>query len=264
MTLDQRIIGHKILGRGPFKVLVMHDWFGDSTNYDLLFDFLDLETFTYAFVDLRGYGRSKNILGQCSVEEGASDIVFLTNHLKWKEFSIISHSMSALVAQYLVSPFFQTEVGELDIKKIIAITPVPACGSPAPEEALKFLEDAATSNKVSANQVIQFMTGYQQPIDFIEKKVEQWYETSLPEARSAYLAMFSQTNFAQQIQNIETPFLVIVGANDAEAYNEAVMRETFMKWYPNAQLKVLLNCGHFPMLEQPAVLADVCQTFLRD
>jgi pimeloyl-ACP methyl ester carboxylesterase len=129
---------------------------------------------------------------------------------------------------------------------------------------LKFLEDAAMNNQTTARQVIQFMTGYQQPSTFVDKKVQQWYETSESQARAAYLQMFSQTNFAHQVQGVETPFLVIIGANDAEAYREPVMKETFMKWYPHAQLKVLQGCGHFPMQEQPSQLTAIFQSFLAE
>jgi pimeloyl-ACP methyl ester carboxylesterase len=260
-----RTISHKLCGSGPQKVIVMHDWFGDSTNYDSVLEYLDLKNFTYVFADLRGYGRSRYFQGECTVEEGANDIAVLVKQLKWNEFSIISHSMSALIAQYLASPAYHSGNGQdLAIKKIVAITPVPACGSPAPEEALKFLEDAAINNQTSARQVIQFMTSYQQPSTFVDKKVQQWYETSDPQARIAYLKMFSQTNFVQQVQGVETPFLVITGANDAEAYRESVMKETFIKWYPYVQLKVLQGCGHFPMQEQPAQLAEVFQSFLKE
>jgi pimeloyl-ACP methyl ester carboxylesterase len=243
----------------------MHDWFGDSTNYDPVLEYLDLKSFTYAFADLRGYGRSQNFQGECTVEEGANDIVALVKHLKWDEFSIISHSMSALIAQYLTSSAYHSDSDkDFKIKKVVAITPVPASGSPAPEAVLKFLEDAAVSNQITARQVIQFMTGYQQPSTFVDQKVQQWYETSDPQARAAYLKMFSETNFAQQVQGVETPFLIITGANDAEAYSELVMRETFMKWYPHAQLKVLPGCGHFPMQEQPSQLAGIFQDFLKE
>lgn len=252
-----RVIGHKLYGKGPQKVVVLHDWFGDTTtNYEPMLEFLDGDAFTFAFADLRGYGRSHNIPGECTLEEGVFDVLALIDALKWSTFDIISHSMSALIAQYL------TVIVPDQVRRVIAITPVPACGVPAPDEALAFLEDAALRNEISARQVIQFMTGYQQPSEFVDKKVKQWYETSNPEARAAYLKMFSQIDFSQQAKGGLVPFLVIVGANDAEGYREPVMHQTFMQWYPNAELTVLQGCGHYPMQEQPLQLANVIQDYL--
>ncbi|RZI46925.1 alpha/beta fold hydrolase [Candidatus Finniella inopinata] len=252
------IIGHKLYGKGLQKVVVLHDWFGDTTtNYDPMLEFLDRDTFTFAFVDLRGYGRSRNISGECTLEEGVSDILALVDFLKWSSFDIISHSMSALIAQYL------TIQASSRLKRIVAITPVPACGTPAPDAVISFLEDAALRNEISARQIIQFMTGYQQGSEFVDKKVTQWYETSNPEARSAYLKMFSQIDFSEQANGGLTPFLVIVGANDAEGYREPVMQQTFIKWYPNAELITLQGCGHYPMQEQPLQLAVAIQSYLK-
>ncbi len=248
------MIGHKVYGNGPRKVVVLHDWFGDSTNYDFMLPCLDIQAFTYVFMDLRGYGRSKNLAGECTVEEGAADVLVLADFLRWPVFDIVSHSMSALIAQYL-------SLNER-IKRIVAITPVPACGAPVPEAVLAFLEDAALRNQVSARQIIQFMTGYRQPSTFVEQKVQQWYETSNPQARAAYLRMFSQTNFSDHIKGVKTPFLVLVGAHDAEAYGEPVMQQTFLNWYPNAELKILKGCGHYPMQETPKVLAQMVQEYL--
>jgi len=258
-----RTIGHKLHGKGPQKVIVLHDWFGDTaTNYDPMLEFLDGDAFTFAFVDLRGYGLSKNIPGESTLEEGTSDVLALVKFLGWTNFDIISHSMSALVAQYLTIQTLQPD-SDCHVRRVVAITPVPACGAHAPDEVISFLEDAALNNEISARQIIQFMAGYQQPSEFVDKKVTKWYETSNPEARAAYLKMFSQVDFSQQADGGLTPFLIIVGANDAEGYREPVMQQTFMKWYPNAQLTILQGCGHYPMQEQPLKLANVVQDYLK-
>ena len=260
----RRTIGHTIYGKGHQKIIVLHDWFGDTnSNYAGMLEFLDVNQFTFAFVDLRGYGLSKNIPGDCTLDEAVSDIRGLVEFLGWTAFDIISHSMSALIAQRLAIEFCEQKASNTSqIRRIVAITPVPACGNPAPESVISFLEDAALGNEISARQIIQFMTGYQQPSEFVDKKVKQWFETSIPEARAAYLKMFSEIDFSERAKGDLTPFLVIVGSNDAEGYSESVMQQTFMKWYPNAQLSVLQGSGHYPMQEQPLKLAQIIQRYL--
>jgi len=42
-----------------------------------------------------------------------------------------------------------------------------------------------------------------------------------------------------------------------------VMKATFLAWYPNAELEVMQNAGHYPMDETPVALATSIENFLR-
>ena len=57
--------------------------------------------------------------------------------------------------------------------------------------------------------------------------------------------------------------LVIVGEFDMEPFTEATARRTFLDWYPNAELAVCRNAGHYPQQEAPAYTATVINEFLR-
>lgn len=251
------IIGHSIFGHGKERVLVMHDWFCDVTSYDPVRPYLDPTTFTYAFMDLRGYGKSKSIPGECSAEEAALDAIALADHLKWDRFHVIGHSMTGMVAQLIALK------AQDRIKSVTAITPVPACGSPAPDDVMGFLEDAASANDESAGQIVGFMTGGRHAQSFIDYKVSRWRETSLPQARVAYLHMFAQTDFSDKIKGLKTPFLILVGAHDAEGHSAPVMQQTFCQYYPNVELVTIQNAGHYPMQETPVFLAGTFETFMR-
>ena len=50
-------IGHIMIGKGPEKVFLLHDWLGDHFNYEPMFPYLDESAFSYALIDLRGYGK---------------------------------------------------------------------------------------------------------------------------------------------------------------------------------------------------------------
>jgi pimeloyl-ACP methyl ester carboxylesterase len=74
---NMELIAHKQIGSGKEKVLVMHNWMGDSTSYDSMLSYLNTDKYTYVFVDLRGYGRSKEMRGTYSVEESSAASYFI-------------------------------------------------------------------------------------------------------------------------------------------------------------------------------------------
>jgi pimeloyl-ACP methyl ester carboxylesterase len=73
------ILGHKIVGQGEEKVMVLHDWFSDGRNYDSIIPLFDTTTYQFCFPDFGGYGRSRSITGQCTIDEAAPDIYHLAD-----------------------------------------------------------------------------------------------------------------------------------------------------------------------------------------
>ena len=57
------MVWHKTLGSGPVKAIVIHGWFSDHRIFTPIFDALDTDRHTYAFFDIRGYGRSRERRG---------------------------------------------------------------------------------------------------------------------------------------------------------------------------------------------------------
>lgn len=250
------MLGHHKLGNGPEKVIVIHDWFCDTTSYDPVQPYLNSNDYSYVFVDLRGYGDSKEIPGECTAEEAANDIVALADHLKWDKFHVVGHSMSGMVAQYV------DMIAGDRVKSITAITPTPACGLGAPEDAIEFMGDAAASNDMTAREIIKTASGNRYNDQFVDVKLEQWRKTSKPEARVAYMHMFCQTDFADQVRGSKTPYQVVCGAHDMEASNREVCESTFGKYYPNVSILELASSGHYPMQEQPIAVATAIENFL--
>ncbi len=117
-------IGHTICGSGKEGVIVLHGWFGDHTVFAPVMPYLDTETFTYAFMDYRGYGQSRNFEGEHTMEEITADALSLADHLGWQRFHLIGHSMGGMALMRIA-------VNEKDcVKSGVALTPVPPSGAP--------------------------------------------------------------------------------------------------------------------------------------
>src|SRR5690348_6713660 len=115
-------IGHTLAGRGPEEVLVVHGWVADHPVFAPMLPYRDGERFTYAFIDSRGYGKSRDQKGAYTMREIAIDAIALADHFGWKRFHAIGHSMGGVAIQRLM----------LDapgrVASLVALTPVPACG----------------------------------------------------------------------------------------------------------------------------------------
>lgn len=255
LIAEENMIGYKVVGTGSEKVLVMHNWFSDSTCYDPILPYLDTDQFTFVFVDWRGYGQSKDISGVYSVDEASADAIKIADHLSWDSFHLIGHSMSGMIAQKIALD------NTTKVKSVIAITPVPASGSHPPQETMAFLQSAAQDNDDNAMGCVQLLTSQRYDILFAKKIVSNWRKCSTPEARLGYLNMFAQTDFSESVIGLQTPMLVLYAEYDLPGTG-ALFKETFMKWYPNAKLDCLPCAGHFPMQETPVNMASVIEKFL--
>lgn len=125
-------LGFKQHGSGPEHILVMHDWLGDHTNYDPTLPYLDGARFTYAFVDLRGYGRSIHLTGAYTIDEIAADCISVADHLGWRRFHVVGHSMTGMATQRIAAN------APSRIKSAIAVCPISAAGNQLTHEAAAF------------------------------------------------------------------------------------------------------------------------------
>jgi pimeloyl-ACP methyl ester carboxylesterase len=249
-------IAHKQIGSGKEKVLVMHSWTTDSKSYDSMLPYLNTDDYTYLFVDLRGYGGSKEMQGSFSVEEASTDAIKLIDSLAWDGFHLIGHSMSGMIVQKIAVD------NPSRVKSVIAITPVPACGTPASKEIKDFFEGIAINNDEAAMGFVNKLTSNRYTKAFAEKMITDLRQRSTSQGRIGYMNMFFHTDFSESVKGLRTPILVLFGEYEGGILGEALMRDTFLKWYPNAHLECCKGSGHYPMIETPVALVTVIEKFL--
>ncbi len=250
----QPTLRYRLHGKGSEHVLVMHDWNADHSSYLPTLPYLDDAAFTYAFVDLRGYGGSLDIAGEYSVREIAGDCLRVADTLGWQRFHVVGHSMTGMATQRLA-----VDAPER-IKSAIAVCPMSAAGSNLDEQAFAFFA-STTEDEAAFCRLIKFVTGGLSD-QWARVKRKQFRDTVSPACRLGYLNMFARTNFAEEVRGNATPFLVLVGDKDP-GLDAAAMQSTFLSWHTQAVLQVLKNSGHYPMQECPPYFAGVVEAFLR-
>jgi pimeloyl-ACP methyl ester carboxylesterase len=248
------MIGSTIVGTGSQKIIVCHGWMGDYTVFNPTIQNLDLMKYTYAFVDYRGYGKSKDQKGSYSIEEIANDVIAFAKDQGWDKFNLIGHSMGGLVVQKVLS------LASDQVQKIVAITPVPANGY-AMDPDSQALFDGAVENIDNRRTILDFTTGNRLSGVWLDQMTQACLDTTTKESYKGYLEAWTKTDITSEIEGKTHDILVCVGENDP-ALPKEMMENTFMKWYPNAKLEILPNAGHYPMQETPVYLATVIENFL--
>src|SRR5580704_14302092 len=137
------MVWHKTIGNGPIKVVVVHVWFWDHRVFTPIFECIDLERYTFAFVDIRGYGNSRQVSGNHSIGEVAADAIALADQLGWREFHVIGHSMGGKAAQKVAM-----DAGAR-VRSVVAVTPVPASALPFDDAVFGFFTAACEQDDVA-------------------------------------------------------------------------------------------------------------------
>ena len=245
---------HLAIGNGPHKVIGLHGWFGHAHGWGPFTQHLNGKDFSYAFMDQRGYGGMKGSGGPYTVEQIAQDALALADRLGWQRFSLIGHSMGGSSIQQVLAAAPER------VRALVALTPVSAIGVPFDEQGWQ-LFSAAGSDVQARRAIIDFTTGNRLTGTWLDAMAASTQTNSDDEAVAGYLQSWAKTSFVDKIQGQQLPVLVLPGEHDP-ALGEAACRATWMQHYPNAQLEVVRNAGHYPMDETPIILATTIEKFL--
>jgi pimeloyl-ACP methyl ester carboxylesterase len=248
-------LGHKVIGDGDIKIIFLHELMGDCRNYEPSFPYLDTKNFTNIFVDLRGYGLSKEIKGDYNCEEAASDVINLISILNYEEVIIVAHSMSTMIAQ---------KIALLDkrVKKLLLITPIPASGIKVPELAKEQMLKQMGENVNKIEEIVENSSlRYNQT--WKDYRINMAYSSSIPEARVGYMNMYLTTNFEEEAKSkISIPIKIIVGKHDFPVFEKKQIEKGF-SGYKNVDVIECQEAGHYPMCECPAYFATNVETFCK-
>jgi pimeloyl-ACP methyl ester carboxylesterase len=243
------------IGSGDHHVLAVHGWFGSARGWGSLPDYLDGSAYTYVFMDLRGYGERKDVGGEFTMAEAAADALALADELGWDRFSVIGHSMGGKIAHQVLLQAPDR------VRKLIGLNPVPAAAVPMDEQGWELFSGAA-QNPGNRAAIIDFTTGSKLTRTFINHVVQHSLENSTVQAFAAYLPAWARSDFSDKVKpDTSTPVKVIVGVNDP-ALSAEVMEQTWLVFFPEGEMTILPDAGHYPMFESPVSLATSIEEFL--
>lgn len=245
--------GVTLVGNGPSRVAVIHGWLDGADSWAPFWLHVNEHRYTYAFVDLRGFGDRREEAGRFTVAEAADDVQAAVDVLGWSRFALIGHSMGGLIAQ-LVMHRLRDRVSAL-----VGVCPVPASGSPlGPREP-----DFRRAVDVDAARAALFAgsTSQRHPVEWSQKMAEQSLASTSPAALHGYLTSWTGTDISADVAGMETPISVLVGEHDP-AYPVSRIERTWSTTYPDVEIATVAGAGHYPMVENPAELARAVESFI--
>ena len=250
------MIGYETVGSGPRLVVVMNDWLGDTSSWDGARPYLDGEAFTWIFADLRGYGRSRELSGEHTVEEAAGDVVAMARAAQWKRFAIVGHSMSSLVALHL------GQHSEL-VDRVIVLTPAPPRGFGVDDARLAAMRALAQGNATEQLAWLRSRSGDELSEGWLRLKVARWRASAAPDVVAAYASMFAQRGLPHPEAPVKKPVLAVTGEKDVDVMRTAQVTGLLSAICSDLVVVPLADCGHYPMQEAPPRLVAVVERFLR-
>ena len=256
ITVGMIVLGHDRVGSGPRTVIVLNDWTSDTSTWDGARAYLDVTRFTWAFTDLRGYGRSIARDGAFTVAEAATDIIELADAQGWERFAIVGHSMSSLIALHLAQRHPER------VERVVVLTPPPPAGFGADEATLEGIRALARGDDTARIAAFEQRSGQRLSPGFCAYKAARWRATAAPAAVSAYAAVFARDGMPDTATRITVPVLAVAGEHDVEAMRSAAVTRALTPLCERLDVVALAESGHYPMQELPALLVAHVERFL--
>jgi pimeloyl-ACP methyl ester carboxylesterase len=243
------------VGSGDHHVLAIHGWFGSARGWSSFPEFIDGSAYTYVFMDLRGYGARMQTAGEFTVDEVTADALAVADDLGWDRFSVVGHSMGGKFAHRVLLQAPDR------VRALVGLNPVPAGATPFDEPGWALFSGAA-EHPGNRAAIIDFTTGNKLTKTFINGVVQHSLDNSAVPAFAAYLQAWAKSDFTAEAKvDTATPVKLIVGVNDP-ALSADVMEQTWRVFFPDAELTILPDAGHYPMFESPVSLATSIEEFL--
>jgi pimeloyl-ACP methyl ester carboxylesterase len=259
-SVDSRSIpaqlGHELVGSGLTRVIVTNDWLCDTSTWDGARAYLDAVRFTFAFADLRGYGRSRGLPGTFTVLEAAADVLTLADALGWDRFAIVGHSMSSLVTLHLA----QQRSDRID--RVVVLAPPPPAGFGADEAALSAARAIALADDATRLSYLAERFAARLSPGWAAYKTARWRAAADPAAVAAYVSMFARDGLPDLTTRISVPVLAVTGEQDAPPMRSDSITQNLAPLCEHLAVMALRDCGHYPMQEMPPLTVALVERFL--
>lgn len=247
-------LDYTLAGRGK-NLVFLHGWMCNQTFWQAQCKELVRRNFRCLTLDFRGHGNSQAPTSGYSMEQLTNDVGEIVRDLGLDRAVIIGHSMGGMVAQQFCLERPEQTAG-LVLVATIACDP----------------ENRLISKRIQADACrMGFPLAFDRHFNAwfspnTPASIRNWVETqmlSTPEDVSMELvSAYGCFDLTRRLKEIRRPTLVIGTQSDDSAPPGQSRR--LAELIPGAELALIEDCGHFPMLEKPEALNQELRSFLED
>jgi 3-oxoadipate enol-lactonase len=245
----------RLEGHAGRPVLVLTHALGtDHSLWDAVVP--ELPQFQVLRYDLRGHGASEFQRGDLTLQQLAEDLLGLTSALGLQRFAIAGVSLGAMVALQAAA-LAPERVQRLILCSTAARLPGPPGGwDGRARQALEQGMDALAPAMMQRMFAPQWLARGEP----IAGTLEQVFRHTDPAGYAAACGVLRDTELASVLPRVQAPALVLRGAQDPLITREAAGQ--LAAALPHARATEL-DCGHYPMVEVPQMVAELATDFLR-
>lgn len=201
-------------------------------------------------LDLSGHGKSENHEGEPSIEKSfTEDVTVLIDHLNLENFILVGHSMGGGVAMCYTlhdnvrkpkALVLVDTSSNLDLSKLRS-----GLVKETLEDRVYFFKSRIFENYTETYQL---------------KKLDDDMRLANPQVLARDLSACNKFDITERLREIDIPVFVIVGSND-DIITPAIAAE-FEKKLPRADIAIVKNAHHIPMVEQPEEFNRLFRKFI--
>ena len=232
-------------GKGTPLVL-LHGYPLDHHLWDAVIPLLK-DTFDLIIPDLRGFGESTTVNTPYTMDDLASDIEGLLDHLGIKKTAVVGHSMGGYVALAFAQLYPERVSGLGLVSSQVLADP--------PDRKEGRYKSAADVAEKGISGVVEAMTPKLTSDVRLQNFARETMEKQQPAAYiGALKAMAERMDATPLLSSMEYPIVVIHG--DADVLIPIDRAREVKAAKPNAFLVELSGAGHIPMMEAKENTAD--------
>lgn len=256
MTVDGVMLHYQLDGPQHLPLLVFSNSLGtDLRIWDSLLPLL-APHFRFLRYDKRGHGLSSSPPAPYQLDDHINDLIGLLDGLGVNQVTLCGLSVGGMIAQGVAA-----HRPELVSNLILCATAHKIGSAQGWEERIQTIREHGLEHIADAVMERWFAPGFRskQPAD-----VMLWRNMMVRTPVEGYVgtcAAIRDADLTASTSQLTLPTLCLVG--DQDGATPPALVESTAALIPGSQFAVINNAGHLPCIEQPAQLAAVMLTFLK-
>ncbi|PJG44499.1 acyl-CoA esterase [Acinetobacter tandoii] len=235
-------------------IVLIHGLFGSLSNLGMLARAFDQRTVIQ--LDVRNHGLSEHS-AQMNYDLMAQDVLDTLDELNISKFSLIGHSMGGKISMKVA------EKAENRVVRLIVLDITPFAYQENHHEqifkALFAVQEAAPQSRVQATEIMKQFVREDMVIQFLLKSFTQGkWRFNL----NAIFAHYSEILSWNEISPYTHPVLFLRGGLSPYIHKPEHF-EAIQQQFPNAEIKEILNAGHWLHAEKTDEVLLEIQNFLK-